>query len=72
MKCQWKNCESDAVRIVYRPVKGVVKDANKRRTWNEDLMVCDACQPAGQTEYPYRSFVHPDNYETHCNPGCFR
>jgi len=50
----------------------VVKDVNKRRIWNENLCVCDACLPAAQTQYPYRSFVRVKDYDKNYNLGCWR
>jgi len=62
------------MQIVFRPVERTAygRQRPKHRIWNENLCVCDNCLPAAQTEYPYRSFVHPDNYDSALNPGCFR
>jgi len=74
MKCQWKWCCEEGTRIVFRPVERTAfgRQRPKHRVWNEDLCVCDACLPAAQTEYPYRSFVRPKDYDANFNLGCWR
>jgi hypothetical protein len=61
MNCQWNNCTNKAVKILFRPVKGIVKDPiTKKRIWNEEIHVCKECESKAKEEYRYEVSAYPE------------
>jgi len=40
-------------------VKGIKKDENKNRIWNDEIVVYEGCKEEAMKDYPYESFVKP-------------